>query len=244
MTVTVDVGDLDIRVTAQPLTQEAFAPFGDVITNPRPDLHPAAAAASPLPPNAISANQGSAIQYRDVSRIRDLYSQAPSGRSIPKMSMFVCAARKLLPADKASEGRFRVGIMERHPFTTQTFTPITSSASRYLVIVAPSLAPGVQDEGLPVPTAGHGLPGRGLPDARGLRAYVAESNQAVTYGAGTWHSPMVTLGEQGTALDFVVFQFASGEGIEDCQLVEFRSAGSREPRIDVVIPGQMLSPKL
>lgn len=245
MTVTIQIGNLDIHVTAQPLTQEAFAPFGDVIANPRPNVHPAAFSshAASLPQSAISANQGTAIQYRDVSNIKNLYSQAPSRRSSPRMSMFVCAARELQSSSGGFEGSFNVSIMERHPFTTQTFTPISSSASKYLVIVAPSLPPSSQDDGLPVPT-GEGLPGRGLPDIHGLKAFVAESNQAVTYGAGTWHSPMVTLGKPGTAMDFVVFQFGSGEGIEDCQLVDFESEGVKEPRINAIVPKLNVSAKL
>lgn len=243
MTIKINIGDRQVQVTAQPLTQEAFEPFGDVIANPRPQLHPASFSShvNSVPRNAISANQGTAIQYRDVSRVKNLYQQAPSGRSNPKMSMFICAAREL--TGTGSEGEFTVRFLERHPFTSQTFTPIASSASSYLVIVAPSLPPGHQDEGLPVPS-GDGLPGRGLPDLRGLKAFVADSTQAVTYGAGTWHSPMVTLGEPGTILDFVVFQFGSGEGIEDCQLVEFESKGSTEPRITARVPRQKFKAKL
>lgn len=232
MLLKVNIGDLDIRVTAEPLSQQAFAPFGDVIANVRPDVHPSAftAHASSLPPNAESANQGSAIKYRDVSHIRNLYGQSPSKKSEPKMSMFVCAARKLDITPASQHGQLNVRILERHPFTTQTFTPIASSASAYLVIVAPSLPPGKQDEGLPVP-GDSDLPGRGLPDLKGLRAFVATSAQALTYGAGTWHAPMVVLGEEGTTLDFVVYQFTSGEGIEDCQLVEFESPGVSQPRV-------------
>lgn len=235
MSTKVDVGGLALALTAESLTPEAFAPFGNVVSNPRPALHPSAAAASPssLPPNAISANQGTAVQYRDVSAVRNLYDQAPSrDRSVPKMSIFSCAARDLA-AGSGGSSRFGVHVLERHPFTTQTFTPVASSASRYLVIVAPSLEPSRDDEGLVVPLRGDGLPGRGLPDVRGLKAFVAGPHQAVTYGAGTWHAPMVVLGEPGTKLDFVVFQFASGVPDEDCQLVEFEGAGGS---IDVLIP--------
>lgn len=233
MILKVSLGNLDIRVIAEPLSQQAFAPFGHAIANVRPNVHPSAFAANAhsLPPNAESANQGSAIKYSDVSRIRNLYGQSPSGRSEPKMSMFVCAARTLATTAAAPHGEFNVRVLERHPFTTQTFTPVASSASAYLVIVAPSLAPGEQDRGLPVPDDHDDLPGRGLPDLKRLRAFVATGAQAVTYGAGTWHAPMVVLGEQGTTMDFVVYQFASGEGIEDCQLVEFESPGVAEPRI-------------
>lgn len=224
MSVTINFEDANVQIVAQPLTQEPFASFGDVVSNPRPDVLPSAfeAHSQQLPANTVSANQGSAIQYRDAGRVRNLLDQAPSRRSDPKMSVFVCAARQL---DVSSQGEetFTVKVLERHPFTTQTFTPLTSTASSYLVIVAPSLPPGPRDEGLPVPN-GPGLPGRGLPDLRKLRAFVASNRQAVTYGAGTWHAPMVVLGAQDTTLDFVVTQFASGEAIEDCQLVHFQNA--------------------
>jgi hypothetical protein len=118
-----------------------------------------------------------------------------------------------------------------------------STASSYLVIVAPSLPPSSKDEDLPVPT-GEGLPGRGFPDLKRLRAFVATSSQAVTYGAGTWHSPMVVLGQAGTRLDFVVSQFASGVAVEDCQLLEFVSDRKDEPSLRVKIPQRDWSIKL
>ena len=237
MTLTIHVGDEAVRVTAQPLTQDAFAQFGAVINNPRPDIHPSAfdANAASLPPDAVSANQGHAIQYRNVSRVRNLYDQAPSRRADPVMSMFVCSARQLAPSSGGHD-TFVVRVLERHPFTTQTFSPVSSSADgRYLVIVAPSRPPGEVDAHLPVP-AGRDLPGRGLPDVRHLRAFVATGAQAVTYGAGTWHAPMVALGEKGTTLDFVVSQFASGVGVEDCQLCEFEGVEGREATIEVRVP--------
>ncbi|KAL7942126.1 ureidoglycolate hydrolase [Trichoderma barbatum] len=235
MAIQVPIGALDIQITAERLTQETFSSFGDVISNPRPDVHPSSfdAHASSLPPNAFSANQGSAIQYRNVSRLKNLYDQAPSGKGEPIMSIFVSAARG--SADSSGENTFAVRHLERHPFTAQTFTPIKSTASTYLVIVAPSLPPSAQDQELPVP-AGKGLPGRGFPDLKRLRAFIATDSQAVTYGAGTWHSPMVVLGQIGTKMDFVVSQFASGIAIEDCQLLEFVSGSRAEPLIRVKIP--------
>ncbi|QUC16098.1 uncharacterized protein UV8b_00339 [Ustilaginoidea virens] len=205
------------RIRPRPLTAEAFSPFGDVIHNPRPDVHPSAlppaGAAALLPPNAVAANQGSAIQYRHASRVRNLYAQAPGRAASPVVSLFVCAAR-------APRAACPLRVLERHPFTTQTFAPVRSSARAYLVVVAPSLPAGELDERFPAPPAGGGLPGRGLPDLPRLRAFVATDAQAVTYGAGTWHAPMVALGAAGTTLDFVVSQFASGEADEDCQVVE------------------------
>ncbi|TQW00316.1 ureidoglycolate hydrolase [Cordyceps javanica] len=244
---TIQVGHLDVRITAEPLTQAAFAPFGDVVGNPRPDVLPTAYAhhAGTLPANAESANQGFAIKYRKVSRVANLYRDAPSGSAgEPIMSMFVCASRPLSAASSSSsssrrrqqqQAEFVVRHLERHPFTTQTFSPVASSASLYLVVVAPSLPPGDDDADMPV--ARHcTTPGRGLPNLKELRAFVGTREQAVTYGAGTWHAPMVVLGPPGTTLDFVVTQFANGVAIEDCQLLEFEADGRPEPQLRVQIP--------
>lgn len=237
MSVTIQVGNLSIEVTAQSLTPEAFAPFGDVVSNPRPDLHPTtyASQGGELPYNGISANQGTAIQYRKISRPKNLYSQAPSGDGELIMSQFICGARQLDSTTASSHGTFTVSVLERHPFTTQTFSPLSSRPSKYLVIVAPSLSPSASDEGLPVP-AGSDLPGRGLPDLRGLRAFVATSTQAVTYGAGTWHAPMVALGDAGTTIDFLVVQFASGVAVEDCQLAVLEAQGREVVDVKVRVP--------
>ncbi|KAL2162376.1 hypothetical protein VTH06DRAFT_7289 [Thermothelomyces fergusii] len=248
-------GDQEIVIEAVPLTREGFALFGDVVENPRPDLHPSRAdpASSALPFNAVIANQGSAIKYQHVSRQVNLYGQAPSGRpGSAIMSIFVCAARARIPDPPRAPGvgpvrntvpelqlpsTFPVAVLERHPYTTQTFIPLTSDpAAHYLVIVAPSLpatpAEAPNGEALPVPTSlppstdyPRPLPGSGMPDLRRLRAFVANGRQAVTYGAGTWHAPMVALGEPGTALGFVVVQFANGVGIEDCQEVFLDGSG-------------------
>ncbi|KJZ79548.1 hypothetical protein HIM_01017 [Hirsutella minnesotensis 3608] len=205
-TLTVELGaDETLVVDAEPLTAEAFAPFGDVIANPRPDLHPSSVAADhgeaaaaktnrDLPANAVSANQGTAIQYRYVSRVRNLYAQAPSGGpGEPLMSVFVCAARGALDDDGADEddggpqsrrASMAVRYLERHPFTTQTFSPLASSATTYLVVLCES----------------------------GM------------------------LGARGTALSFAVSQFASGVGLEDCQLVELVSSGRTGPRVRMRMP--------
>ncbi|KAK4654346.1 hypothetical protein QC762_403080 [Podospora pseudocomata] len=231
---------------AVPLTQEAFAPFGDVINNPRPDLHPFSATSVPsLPFDGISANQGSAIKYQHVSRQINLYPQAPSAvPGVSVMNIFICASRISIPTSSASPSQppppataFPVRVLERHPFTTQTFIPLSAPENQhYLVIVASTLPPADADADLPVPAnltttdlAGASyprpLPGRGLPDLSGLRAFVATGKQAVTYGAGTWHAPMVAVGKPGTALDFLVVQFANGVGEEDCQEIYFKAEG-------------------
>ncbi|KAK7756091.1 hypothetical protein SLS62_002034 [Diatrype stigma] len=258
--------------TAAPLTREAFAPFGAAVCNPAPDRLPhntaPSAVAATLPCGAKSANQGSAIQYRDLGAdVRNLYpGRCSSGApATPRLTMFVCGARELRrrrPDSEASreeggasgssssgggsggdESFFEVKILERHPFTTQTFCPLgvdPSGPRRYLVIVAPSL-PLPAPPSAPPPSQGgsSGSEGEdsaalrqgqgGLPDIRNLRAFVATGSQAVTYGAGTWHAPMVALGPAGSAVDFVVTQFANGVDVEDCQEVVLkRDRGGNE----------------
>lgn len=221
-----DVSGLHLCVSAEPLTVAAFAPFGDAIENPRPDVQPSqyktafgddSEQQQKHPFSPVSANQGSAIKYQHVSRLADRYAShgAPSGKpSAAVANMFVCAARELVedpnkePSSNDRSALFPVTILERHPFTTQTFVPLpgvaTGAQTRYLVIVAPTI----------------GGPGSGgLPDIRGLRAFVARGDQAVTYGVGTWHAPMAALGAPGTSVPYAVFQFANGVGPEDCQEV-------------------------
>jgi ureidoglycolate lyase len=86
------------------------------------------------------------------------------------------------------------------------------------------------------------LPGRGLPDLSRLRAFIATGEQAVTYGAGTWHAPMIALGEPDTTIDFVVVQFANDSPVEDCQEVELETRGSDGPRIMVTVPDLLSVP--
>lgn len=217
------------------LCQSSFAMFGTVIENPAPSLIPSLYIKD-LPPDAVPANQGSALKYLDVTHMEDLYSSAPSkAPSRTVMNMFVCAPRSLVQAeDPHVKGLFSVDILERHPYTTQTFIPLGLSQfmaleSHYLVIVAPSLPPSSADEVLPVPPLTKGrspLPGRGLPDLPKTRAFMAKGSQAVTYGAGIWHAPMVVIGNR--PVDFVVVQFTNGVGIEDCQEVEIREKKGRE----------------
>ncbi|KAF2743679.1 ureidoglycolate hydrolase [Sporormia fimetaria CBS 119925] len=154
-----------IRIPVEQLTPSSFAQFGTVIENP--------AHANRPPPNndfvpkSVSANQGSALKYLDVTHIANLYNLAPSKKPAKAvMNMFVCAPRELRPHEpsnsmpsswgdidfddddesasvNAQRELFDVPILERHPFTTQTFIPMGLSPyekhTQYLVIVAPTL---------------------------------------------------------------------------------------------------------
>lgn len=84
-------------------------------------------------------------------------------------------------------------------------------STKYLVIVAPTLL------------SPEGSQKERLPDLPNLRAYIAHGRQAVTYGVGTWHAPMVVIGEK--RVDFVVVQSVNGVAEDDCQEVETEGEG-------------------
>ncbi|MGX7705203.1 ureidoglycolate lyase [Methylobacterium sp. Gmos1] len=84
-----------------------------------------------------------------------------------------------------------VTLLERHPFSAQTFLPLTGA--RYLAIVAQS------DDG-------------GGPDLETLRAFLAEPGQGVTYRRGVWHHGMTIL--DGPA-QFAVLMHKTGRDDDD-----------------------------
>ena len=231
-----------VLINAEPLTPTAFAPFGFVLANPNPDLHPSDPGR--LPPGAVRANQGSALKYAGPRALRNGYAAAPSAQpGSPAVSIFMCAARALRsPAPDGGGGGggglFDVRVLERHPFTTQTFVPLAAdaAATRYLVVVAPDAAPRGGRAAAAAAGDGH-VPHEPLPDVGRLRAFVATGRQAVTYAAGTWHAPMVALGRVGTAVDFVVVQFANGVGAEDCEEVELVGGAGVAVRVGAAAVG-------
>jgi ureidoglycolate lyase len=95
-------------VVAEPLTREAFAPFGDVIAADETVRH-------------FPINAGNTERYHDLARIEP----GADGRTI--VSIFRGQPRPL---------PFPVTLMERHPLASQAFVPL--SGRPYLVVVAPA----------------------------------------------------------------------------------------------------------
>ncbi|KAF3902616.1 hypothetical protein ABW21_db0209101 [Orbilia brochopaga] len=254
-----------ISVPLAPLTPASFAPFGTVIENPK-------STSTSTSPSA-TVNQGTAAKYPSISPF--VAYPPPSGTPLSgKINLFVCSPRTLTDGGRT----FTVGILERHPYTTQTFIPVGLDAHdegrRYLVIVAPTVAdetnttassnattsdsgatglvkrlwqqrpsayplksrlrtaignPANRPPIYPVPEhSSHEekkdvsgtvkQKGRGLPDLSGIRAFVCRGDQAVTYGVGTWHAPMVVLGDG--PVEFVVVMHENGVAVEDCEECE------------------------
>ncbi|KAI9864984.1 MAG: Ureidoglycolate lyase [Vezdaea acicularis] len=264
-----------LSVPVNPLTPSAFEAFGTVVENPAPNaseeilrsaLRKSTTSTDGGPPQSIPlvVNQGTSLKYPNVTNIENLYRTAPSrqaGRAV--VNLFVCMPRELQRGfqdeNVGLEGLLELKILERHPFTTQTFIPIglsgDSQDTAYLVVVAPTLpiskTRGKEPRPPPFPTPeprlrrtirealsrarpppfplneqSRGLakgqatkhPGPGIPDITEVKAFLASGSQAVTYGAGTWHSPMIALGRK--SIDFIVLQYANNVGNEDCQETE------------------------
>lgn len=290
-----------IRVPIELLTPTAFHQFGTVIENPATSTSTKLPIPQRIPPpDAVSANQGFATKYLDVTHMSNLYSLAPSKKPAKAvMNMFVCSPRNLrshepsmsmpsswgdLDFDDDEDGNGSLAkqlldilILERHPFTTQTFIPMGLSQqdrhTQYLVIVAPTLpasaskrhtgrpppyptpqpqrSKSIRDifaRARPRPYSVDAAPpssqfsrlnpsarpkGPGLPDLRNLRAFVASGSQAVTYGVGTWHAPMIVIGDR--PIDFVVVQFANEVGIEDCQEIILKPKSPSSEGIVVMV---------
>src|SRR5262245_40833399 len=98
-----------IELVAEPLTKNAYAPFGDVVM------------AAPNGEPGKPANQGTARRFDHLASLEDLRP----GAARPNVSVFRCAPR-VLP--------FAVELLEKHPFSTQMFVPMR--VERYLVVVA------------------------------------------------------------------------------------------------------------
>ncbi|KXT11966.1 hypothetical protein AC579_7680 [Pseudocercospora musae] len=250
-----------------------FSEFGTVIQNPSTHSETELDDCGQWRLEFSIANQGTATKWIDVTHLENYYDRAASGKAAKVVvNMFVCKSRTL------KEGKsFDVRILERHPFTSQTFVPMgvgkNDENTRYLVIVAPTLPASKGKDGSrerPSPTQDSrrkkrlrerllgakpnpftndyststtpAVPDKGIdrwrrpkgagePDLENLRAFVVRGYQAVTYGPGTWHAPMVVLGEK--EIEFVVMQYANGVGLEDCQEIDIVGG---ELSVDVSAP--------
>ncbi|QEL27232.1 ureidoglycolate hydrolase (plasmid) [Bosea sp. F3-2] len=145
----------DLTVTIEPLTAQAFAPYGEVVAH-------AGSERRRFFPHVFEHLADAGEPSFWVSRVDQI-------DTLPLM----------------------VTMLERHPFTAQTFLPL--SGGRYLAIVAESDA-------------------QGGPDPATLRAFLAGPSQGVTYRRDVWHHGMTIL--DGPA-QFAVLMHKTGRGDDD-----------------------------
>ena len=116
---------------------------------------------------------------------------APEGRSPTAGAVFEVVTA---PGPTAAETH-TVGLMERHPLSTQAFVPLDRAP--YLVMVAPDAADGG-------------------PDLDRLAAFVVPGDVGVQYRVGLWHTPMTSL-VAGARLVLHVHKDGSAM---DCEVVD------------------------
>jgi ureidoglycolate lyase len=148
-------------VTAKPLTREAFAPFGEVIEMDGAEHFP--------------INAGKCERYHDLARVE---ATGPNGRVLVNLFRGQPYATPL-----------KIGMVERHPFGSQAFIPL--SPRPFLVVVC-------ADDG--------DRPGE-------PHAFVTRPGQGVNYPRGRWHGVLTPLGEPQ---DFVVVdRGGDGSNVEE-----------------------------
>ncbi|MDZ7851178.1 MAG: ureidoglycolate lyase [Halomonas sp.] len=96
-----------LELKAEPLTPEAFAPFGDVIDTRTADWFP--------------INAGRTRRYHDLARVETLGNEA---RAV--ISIFV---------SQPVEIPLELDFLERHPLGSQAFMPLHEE--RFVIVVAP-----------------------------------------------------------------------------------------------------------
>ncbi|GMM46661.1 ureidoglycolate hydrolase [Pichia kluyveri] len=148
--------------------------------------------------NIDDANQGSAIKLKQVAPCINEYSKAPSGhRATTNWNIFRSSVieSKWTNSEDGNGKFYNLTVLEKHPYSTQTFVPMgrLSDEDAYIVNVAPD-----KD---------------GQPDYEKVESYFFKGNTAVTYNVNTWHSPMVVLGK---TTDFCVVTNENDVGEENC----------------------------
>ena len=149
------------HIALQPLTAKAFAPFGDVLE------------ATGEPDKIINA--GLCGRFHDLANLDFTGEDARAG-----ISLFRSKARTL---------PYTLDMVERHPFGSQAFIPM--SADPFMVIVA-------LDEG--------GRPGTPL-------AFLTNPGQGVNYHRNTWHGVLTPLIDN--ARFAVVDRIGAGGNLEE-----------------------------
>ncbi len=156
-----------ITLKTTPLTRAAFAPFGDLI-------------------EIDEALANHPIDGSTTQRFHDLGTATVSGTDARVAFSMMRATPSDLP--------LTLKMVERHPFGSQAFVPV--SPTRFLVVVAP-------DE--------NGRPGT-------PRAFLAKPGQGINYHAGVWHGALTAL---DTITDFLVVDRIGKE--DNCEIFTFET---------------------
>jgi ureidoglycolate lyase len=148
-------------LTARPLTREAFAPFGDVLDFDWP--------------NSFPINDGKCERYHDLAKVE---AEGPAGRVMISLFRGTPYAFPLT-----------LTMVERHPFGSQAFMPL--SPAPFLVVVC--------RDGPDGPVEPH--------------AFVTRPGQGVSYPRNRWHAVLTPIGAPQDFL--VVDRGGDGNNVEE-----------------------------
>jgi ureidoglycolate lyase len=151
------------KIRVRPLTTEAFAGFGDVI----------AADGS----EGTSVNEGRARRYDATT-----YLCHETTASVPALAVYRVSPSTL---------PFKATLVERHPYSSQVFLPMTVGV--ILIAVAPD-----RD---------------GVPELDKMQAFVSPGGMGIHYRAGVWHLPIASLGSEMT-LAMLMWEGNRGDTVE------------------------------
>jgi ureidoglycolate lyase len=156
----------EYRLTPQPLTKEAFSAFGDVVEVPD----------NKEDPSLIMINGGNTERYDSLVKVElDTGSDSGTNESEPYAVINIFRAQ---PRPVSKERAMEIVMMERHPFGSQSFHPL--SAEPYLVLVADAVEELKPEH---------------------LHLFIARPDQGINYHKNTWHHPVLGLNK---VCDFLV----------------------------------------
>ncbi|KAG0275918.1 Allantoicase [Linnemannia exigua] len=191
-----------LNIQAEPITKEAFAPWGQVIEVPTYD------------PNSIKVNQGTAQKFSQIGQFSNLRSYALNDEAIAangnksldktcspdrkpataNIAIFQCYK----PVDTKDIG---VRLLERHSYSSQMFVPMGGDGNGgFVVVVAKDRSDG-------------------NPDLSTLKAFTVANSQGINYKPNVWHHPMIVTGRPVT---FLTITHESGVGKDDCEEYWFK----------------------
>ena len=172
------------NIQIQPLTQESFSAFGDVIEKENHDF--------------FAINQGLTQRYHALS-----VAQISGDNTAVGMSIFhnLCA----------TEIPFKIDMLERHPYGSQSFIPLQQQ--KFIIIVALAF-----DET--------------RPDEQQIYAFLSNGRQGVNYHQGVWHHPLITLEAKSDFL--VVDRIGEGKNCDVHHLTQSYWIIEQQPQSEIV----------
>lgn len=144
-------------IKISPLTASAFAPFGDILCKTQA-------------PSAFHINQGNCLRHHDLAKVE------ATGTNARVMINIFSAKPYGLP--------FHLNMVERHPYGSQAFMPLSSEP--FLVIVAHDTGEGPAKP----------------------QAFITQSGQGINIHRNVWHGVLTPLNKPS---DFLVIDRGGDE---------------------------------